>query len=487
MATEKESYLQPGVTVAKAVTVFIGSVLVILSQTLSSAGISQIQGAILSRWEHGMEYFAMLVVLASMGLVIMMPIGGKLSDLFGRKVLMWIGSSIFLVGSIITALAPTLASFLIARALFPFGQAITMVVPYAVLAGVFQGKGRNMAYGALSAVLGFGYFLGGTIAGFLADVNLAWISIAYPGVTLFIGCILINSQITNVKREGKIYIDFPGMFFLAVIVVALMYTTTYGAQAGWTSPIILTAMVVFVIALIAFVIIEKKSPEPLLPLFMFKNPIIIGILLISLFSVFYQKPMAAYVPLMLQRVMGVSQGVSGTVLVARAITNIAFPTIIAAWAVKNLDTRIWKTLLLCGLAISIAFFMVWNTSQTTSLAIYFAAFAFLGLSESCKAAVITPFIQSVVEQKDMGAATSLNSFFGAAGSNLAGCFAGLTYNALVPDPRNISELQSGINKLFIITAITGICIILLAIFFVRPAQKKAAERKAQATSQVATA
>jgi MFS family permease len=97
--------------VAKAAIVFIGSVLVLLSQTLSSAGISQIQTAILSRWDNGMAYFAMLVVLASMGMVIMMPIGGKLSDLFGRKVLLWIGGVIFLVGSIVTALAPTLASF----------------------------------------------------------------------------------------------------------------------------------------------------------------------------------------------------------------------------------------------------------------------------------------------------------------------------------------------------------------------------------------
>jgi MFS family permease len=163
-----------------------------------------------------------------------------------------------------------------------------------------------MAYGALSAVLAIGYFLGGTISGFLADVNQAWIAIAYPGVLLFIDCILINSQIKNVKREGKIYIDFPGMILLAVIVVALMYTTTYGAKAGWTSPIILTAMAVFVVGIVAFILVERKSPEPVLPLFMLKNPIVIGILLISFFSVFYQKPMDTYVPLMLQKIMGIS-------------------------------------------------------------------------------------------------------------------------------------------------------------------------------------
>jgi MFS family permease len=171
--------------------------------------------------------------------------------------------------------------------------------------------------------------------------------------------------------------------------------------------------------------------------------------------------------------------VSGTVLAVRAITNIIFPTIIAAWAIKNLDTRIWKSLLLCGLAIATAFFIVCNTSQTTSLTVYFVAFACLGLAESCKSAVITPFIQSVVEQKDMGAATSLNSFFGVAGSNIAGCFLGLAYNTFVPDPNNLPTLQTGVNKLFVVTGITGICIILLAFFYVRTTQQRAVARRSQ--------
>lgn len=478
MSEERESYLQPGVTKTKAAIVYTGAILILISSTLGAQGIAQIQTAILTKY-NGMQYFATLSVLATMGLAIMMPVGGKFSDLFGRKILLLIGGVIFTAGSIIASLAPSLNIFLIFRAVIPFGQAITMVVSYAVLAGIFKGKGRNIAYSVLSGVLGIGMFLGGTFAGFLSDINQSWLAIFYPGILLLIGVVMISSQITNVKREGKIYIDFPGILLLAITIIGMMCATTFGSIVGWSSPIILVAIAAFVLGLIGFVFVERKSPEPVIPIYMFKNPLVVGILLISLLTVIYQKPMQVYIPLMLQKVMGITQAISGTVLGARSLTNIIFPTIIAAWAVKKLNARIWKVLFLCGMTIAVAFFMISNSGSSTSLIIYFISFALMGIAESCKAAVITPFMQSVVDPKDIGAATALNSFFGSVGAAIAASFIGLYYNAVVPDPQNVPVLQKGLNQLFVVTGLTGVVIMILAFFFVRAASNKGESKKSK--------
>lgn len=481
MTKEKESYLHPGVTRLKAGMVFAGAALILFSGTLSMQGIGQIQTAILTKY-NAMQYFAFLSVLASMGTSIMLPIGGKLSDLLGRKLILWIGGSLFLLGSIVASIAPSLAIFLFFRAMIPFGLGFIMVVPYAVMAGIFQGKGRNMAYGILSAMLAVGYFIGGTLGGYLADIQQSWLAVAYPGVLCFIGVLLINSQIVNQRREGKIYFDIPGIILLSIAVITMMYSTTYGAKAGWTSPVILITLTLFVISTIAFVMVEKKSKEPLIPIYLFKNPVVVGILFIALFTVFYQKPMAFYVPLMLQKVMGVSQAMSGTVFIARAITNIIFPSLIAAWLIKNLNTRIWKSMFLCGLTIAAGWLMVSFTTPQTSISIFFVTFALLGIAESFKASTIMPFIQSTVEQKDMGSASALLAFFGSIGGSIAACISGLVYNAVVPDPNNLPVLQSGLNILFMVTAGTGVIIMLLSIFFVRNVQRKAAEKKNETTA-----
>lgn len=451
---------------AKRTVIFIGAILITLSQTLSSQGINTLQSAILTKF-NGMSYFAYLSLLASIGMAITVPIGGKLSDLLGKKTLLWIGSSIVIISSFITSQAPTLATFFLFRALIPVGQGITMVVPFAILAGVFLGKQRNMAYGILSAALAIGYFIGGTVGGWLADIEMLWVAIAYPGVLCFIGAVMINLCIKNVKAQGKIIIDYPGILFLTITIIALIYAASFGNRIGWGNPMILASIAIFIIALIVFITIEKKAKEPLIPIFMFKNPKVVGVLAITFFTVFYQISMAVYAPLLMQKVMAVSTATSGTPMVTRSITNIIFPVIIATWMIKKLDTRLWQVLFLCGLMIAGAFLMIGFTTPQTSLTLFFVSFALLGIAESCKSTTITPFIQSVVEMKDMGAATALNSFFGVLAGTISGAVIGILYNTLVPDPNNLAALNSGINTLFLVTAASGVVVMLLALFVVR--------------------
>jgi MFS family permease len=148
---EKTALLRPGVTRLKFSLVISGAVLILMSGTLSSQGINNIQTALLTKYD-GMQYFALLSALSTMGMVIMMPIGGKLSDLYGRKLYGWIGCILFTGGSVLVAFAPSLPAFLLLRSVIPIGQACTMVICYAVIGTLTTGKGRSMSFAAISAV-----------------------------------------------------------------------------------------------------------------------------------------------------------------------------------------------------------------------------------------------------------------------------------------------------------------------------------------------
>ncbi|MGI9952701.1 MFS transporter [Moorellaceae bacterium AZ2] len=451
---------------AKKATIFIGAIFVLLSQTLSSQAFNTLQAVLLSKW-NAMSYFAYLSLLATVGTSITVPIAGKLSDIFGRRTFMWIGAFLFLVPSIVCSRAESLGVFLAFRALIPFGQGILMVVPFAILAGVFPGKQRNMAYGCLSAALAIGYFLGGAVGGWLADIHMTWVAIAYPGVLAFVGAVLMCLCIKDEKPDIRPKIDFLGIILLSVSIFTVTYAASFGSKLGWSSLPILATMGIAIVAIAAFVKVEQKSEETLLPVFMFKNPQIVAVVLITFFTVFYQITMGVYAPLLIQKVLGMSAAASGTVFVTRSITNIIFPPIIAAWLIKNLDARTWKSLFFCGLLITIAFVMIAFTSPQTSLTLFFISFGLLGIAESFKQTTITPYIQSFVEMKDMGAATAVNTFFGVISGTISGCILGIIYNSMLPDPQDLVRMNHTINTLFLVTALTGIIVMFLSFFVVR--------------------
>jgi MFS family permease len=482
--SEKEGMLFPGVTKAKATVVFISVFLILMPGTLSSQGINNIQSALLTKFD-AMKYFTLLSACATMGMLMFMPLGGKFADMFGRKAVCIFGAIIFAVPSFLAGFAPNLVSFMVLRALIPIGQAVTMTSAYATLGGTFKGKGRNMAFSALAAVTNLGMFFGGTIAGWLAEKGVSWVAIFYPGVMIVLGTILLSTQIKNTKRDEKPFVDVPGIIFLIILVFGLMYSTNMGGVSGWGSPMILLTLAMFAVGLVGFIMVERKSKEPIMMVSLFKNPTVTVMMAIVVLSVMYQRSMNVYIPQFGQKVMGLSATVTGTFSSVRAVVTIVFPTICTAWLVRKLEKRIWKSLALLGLMVVIAFLFIFRADASTPLILFYISFGFMGLAEAFKAGVPGPYLQNLVDTKDLGAATSLNSFFGTAGSALASCLTGLYYNAVIKDPNDIPSVQGGLTSLFTMTILTGVLIIVLAAVFVRSFMNQAAAKKAEAAAQSA--
>ena len=92
-----------------------------------------------------------------------------------------------------------------------------------------------------------------------------------PAVPLTLGVVLIGMNMPNVKREGKVSIDIPGIIALVVALAGILLALNFGSSMGWGNPAIIAGFVIGIVALVVLVKIEGKSAEPLIPLKLFKN------------------------------------------------------------------------------------------------------------------------------------------------------------------------------------------------------------------------
>ena len=193
--------------------------------------------------------------------------GGTLGDRFGRRLVFRLGLIIFTVGSIACAAAPTLAVVLTGRVLQGVGSAMMLPQSLAILAVTFpERRDRNRAMAAWSAVGGIGLAVGPTVGGLLVS-EISWRSIFWVNVP--IGLLSLLLSIRNVpesRNENAKRVDLAGQVLGTLTLALVTFVAVDGHQLGWTSPLAVSAMIAVVVCASGFVLVERSSSDPMLPL-----------------------------------------------------------------------------------------------------------------------------------------------------------------------------------------------------------------------------
>lgn len=166
---------------SKRTWIIIGAVLMTATVQLSSAGLNNTMYAILSGM-NGLQYYALLATLSSLGMAIMCVIGGRIGDMIGRRAVILAGAVLSLASAIVMGLAQSLSVFIVARAVLSFGIGTFPGNAFVVAADVSDAKQYPKVAALLTATLMVATFLGSTIAGYLVDAGLIPAAIIYPGV-----------------------------------------------------------------------------------------------------------------------------------------------------------------------------------------------------------------------------------------------------------------------------------------------------------------
>lgn len=222
-------------------------------------------------------------------------LGGRLSDLLGRRKLFVIGIALFTVASLAGALATTSVALIIARAVQGFGAALVSPAALALIMSLFEpGAARNKALGIWGSVAGAGAAAGSILGGALTDW-FGWEAVLWVNVPIGAAAIVLTPMLLpEVRGEGGARkFDIPGAITVTAGLALLVYTLVDAVNAGWASGQTLGLGAASIALLALFVVIEARSTHPLLPLRIFKvesirSANIIAIMLTgTMFSMFF--------------------------------------------------------------------------------------------------------------------------------------------------------------------------------------------------------
>jgi EmrB/QacA subfamily drug resistance transporter len=333
---------------------------------------------------------------------------GSLADMFGRKRLFIAGIVLFTIASAFCGLANDPLFLIIARAAQGVGGAIMFATSLALLSQEFHGRERGTAFGVWGATVGAAVAIGPLVGGMLTSW-LSWRWIFFVNIPIGIAAVVGSMMHLRESRDpehGRV--DPVGLVTLTVGLFCFVLALIEGNQRGWTSSFIVILFVTAVVSLVAFVLRQARTEQPMIDLALFRKPAFTGAQIVafaissSMFSMFL------YLTLYLQNVLGYTPLETGVrFLILSALSFVAAPI------AGKLSARAPIRLLLGGglglVAISLALMAgLTPTSQWTALV---AGFVVGGIGIGLTNPPLAATAVSTVRQERAGMASGINNTF----------------------------------------------------------------------------
>ena len=253
-------------------------------------------------------------------------LSGALGDRFGRRRLLVIGLAVFTAASIGVAFSPSAEFLIIGRGFQGLGGALVIPQGLSTVTAVFPRKDRGKAFGIWAGSMGIGMALGPFMGGVLVD-NVGWSAGFWVPAPLAVMALIGLTIVPSTKSVLHTKLDVPGAITGTVGMLALVYSIIEGIPRGWDDPVILATISVAVISLSAFILIERRTEQPLLPLGFFRQRDFVGAMVGMFFIMFALMGVLFYLPQFFQLVQGVSATESGLRVMPLAVVMIFFAPI----------------------------------------------------------------------------------------------------------------------------------------------------------------
>ncbi|MGO9178655.1 MAG: MDR family MFS transporter [Candidatus Limnocylindrales bacterium] len=354
---------------------------------------------------QGANYYTWVVTAYLLTSTVTIPVYGKLSDLYGRRPLLMIGIVLFLIGSALSGLSQTMWQLIAFRAVQGLGAGALFPISLAVIGDLFTPAERGKYQGLFGAVFGVAFLVGPFLGGFLTD-NISWHWVFYVNLPVgLVSLYFIWHLLPTVKRAGtRFNLDIPGVVTLTLAIVPILIALTLAENGDWSAPGVVGGFVAGIVFLAAFVFVESRAEDPVIPLSLFRNRTFAVSAIATFLATFGFAVAIIFLPLYFQVVRGASTTASGYDLMPFLLGLIA--SSVASGQIVS-RTGHYKWLLVASMAIvavGLALFTGLRADTPTPTLWLWMVVAGIGVGPMM--AVFTLIVQNAVPFKLLGTATS---------------------------------------------------------------------------------
>ena len=346
------------------------------------------------------------------------PISGKLGDLYGRKLFVLAGIGIFTLASAVAGLSQSIEQLIVLRGIQGIGGGLIMSNAYAIIGDIFPPAERGKYQGMFSGVFGISSVLGPFIGGALTD-QVSWRGVFYLNVPFAMAALALLTIVLPAMRRGerRYEIDYLGVAVLTGSIVSFLLALVWGGdEYAWTSPTIVGLVALAALLGAAFLLVEARAKEPVLPLHLFRNRVFAVASLLTLVSGTGMYGAITYMPMFVQGVLGFSATNSGLVTSPMMLGLVVSSTLAGFLASRTGRTK--PFILGGGLVLVAGMFLLSRFSPDTTRLLASLGMIVVGAGIGFSMPIVNLVVQNAFSREYLGVATSSTQFFRQIGGTL---------------------------------------------------------------------
>jgi EmrB/QacA subfamily drug resistance transporter len=381
----------------------LGSAMAFIDGTVVNVALPQIQArlnatAIDAQW---------IVESYALFLAALILVGGSLGDHYGRRRIFTLGVVMFAAASVLCGLASSPEQLIVARAVQGVGGALLVPGSLAIISASFEEERRGRAIGTWSGFSGITAAIGPVLGGYLVD-NVSWRAAFFINVPLAVVVLWISfGHVPESRDPDARRLDIPGAVLTTLALGGVVYGLIESQNSGFTDPRVLVSLALGVAALVAFVFVEGRVEEPMMPLSLFRSRNFAGANLLTLFLYAALGGSLYYLPFNLIQVHGYSATAAGSAFLPFVLITF----MLSRWAGGLVVRYGAKLPLVIGPTITAAGFVLFALPGTEGSywTTFFPAVVVMGLGMALVIAPLTTTALTSVSGRHAGLASGVNN------------------------------------------------------------------------------
>ncbi len=408
----------------------------------------------------GLAQYSWVFAAYLLAATVTIPLWGKLSDLYGRRIFYLGAVSCFLLGSVLCGLAWSMPVLIAFRLIQGIGAGGILPLGMTILGDLYTIRERGRMQGLFAGVWGIASIAGPLVGGYLTD-SLSWRWVFYVNVPFaFVAALAVGTALVDLRSTSQPRIDYRGAVLLtgAVTLLLLALGQTSGARVvglGGLAVLFGGALVLWV----AFVVVERQVSEPLVPLELFQDRVVRPALLSGFLVGVAMFGAISFVPLFVQTALGGTATDAGS-----ALTPLLLGWVLTSIVTGRILLKVgYRRMVVAGLlCVSVGFFRLSQIDGGSSLWAVRAALAIMGMGMGMAILTLILAVQNAVPRAQLGIATSLGHFTRSIGGAIGVALMGAIVAGALPVGRDASpaDMTSALQRVFVFGAcVAGVAVV----------------------------